>query len=158
MQSIPIVGCEPICVTILVDDQRDLCLGTGFLGWLNQEARLSARFGGRDCEAWFHSHCHERTVCGTQGTRAPLMLFRGFQVQETDAGCCGMAGAFGYRREHFGFSLQVGEGRLFAAVREAPVGAELVLTGACCRDQICYVTGRRPRHPIELLAEAVPDA
>ena len=68
-----------------------------------------------------------------------------------------MAGSFGFEKEHYDFSLAVGEGRLFPAVRAAGPNVEIVQTGASCRDQVEHVTGRRIRHPIELIAEALLD-
>jgi Fe-S oxidoreductase len=66
-----------------------------------------------------------------------------------------MAGSFGFEKEHYDFSLKVGEGRLFPAIREAGYDVEVVLTGTSCRDQVEHATDRQVRHPIELLAEAL---
>ncbi len=167
-QGIPIIGCEPSCMTMLLDDYRDLLPGeetelvaahsyliTDFLGNLQAEGRLSLDLGGLEREVLVHSHCHERAVTGTGGTTAALRLAPGLRIQEIDAGCCGMAGSFGFEKEHYAFSLKVGEGRLFPAVRAAGADTEIALTGTSCRDQVAHATGRRVHHPIELLAEAL---
>jgi FAD/FMN-containing dehydrogenase/Fe-S oxidoreductase len=167
-QGIPILGCEPSCMTMLQDDYRDLIpchetevvaqntyLITEFLAGLAEEGRLELALDGVARKVLVHSHCHERAVRGTDGTVAALKLVPGAEVRPIDAGCCGMAGSFGLEREHYEFSLAVGEGRLFPAVQAAGPHDEVVLTGTSCRDQVTHATGRQVRHPIELLAEAV---
>jgi FAD/FMN-containing dehydrogenase/Fe-S oxidoreductase len=167
-QGIPIVGCEPSCMTMFQDDYRDLIpceetevvaqnsyLITEFLAGLAEEGRLDLELEGAARGVLVHSHCHERAVRGTDGTVAALKLLPGTEVRLIDAGCCGMAGSFGLEREHYEFSLAVGEGRLFPAVRGACPEDEVLLTGTSCRDQVAHATGRRVRHPIELLAEAI---
>jgi FAD/FMN-containing dehydrogenase/Fe-S oxidoreductase len=169
-QGIPIVGCEPSCITMFQDDYRDLLPGPEtelvaeksylileFLLKLSAEGRLALDFDGVARQAWVHSHCHERAVRGPQATAAALRLVPNLKVSEIDAGCCGMAGSFGFEREHYDFSLAVGEGRLFPALRALPEDAEIVLTGTSCRDQIQHALGRHPRHPIELIADALAD-
>jgi Fe-S oxidoreductase len=76
-------------------------------------------------------------------------------VQELDAGCCGMAGSFGYESEHYDVSLRVGEDRLFPAVRAAAPDAVIAATGTSCREQIHHGTERVARHPIELVLDAL---
>jgi Fe-S oxidoreductase len=150
------------------DDYRDLIpceetelvaqnsfLITEFLARLAEEGRLELALDRVAQKVLVHSHCHERAVRGTDGTVAALKLLPGAQVQTIDAGCCGMAGSFGFEREHYDFSLAVGEDRLFPAVRAAGPTDEVLFTGMSCRDQVTHATGRQVRHPIELLAEAV---
>jgi len=74
-------------------------------------------------------------------------------VVELDAGCCGMAGSFGFEAEHYELSRRVGELRLFPALREEP-DAVVAATGVSCRQQIGHFAGRAARHPVELVAEA----
>ena len=167
-QGVPIVGCEPSCMTMFQDDYLDLIPGeetelvaqnstliTDFLVQLQAQGRLDLPLTPAEREILVHSHCHERAVCGTEGTTAALKLLPGAEVKEIDAGCCGMAGSFGFEKEHYDFSLKVGEGRLFPVIRAAGSEAQVVLTGMSCRDQVEHATGRPTRHPIELLAEAL---
>lgn len=167
-QGIPIIGCEPSCVTMFLDDYLDLLPGeetelvakntyliTDFLVKLAAEGRLELSFGHVKREVLVHSHCHERAVCGAGGTVQALKLSPNFRVSEIDAGCCGMAGSFGFEKEHYDFSLQVGEDRLFPAIRAAAEKTEILLTGTSCRDQVEHVLDRRVRHPIELIADAI---
>jgi Fe-S oxidoreductase len=96
-----------------------------------------------------HGHCHQKALVGAQDTQAALKMLGG-EVQLVDSGCCGMAGSFGY--EHYDLSMAIGERVLFKAVRAAE-NATIVAPGFSCRHQIEHGTGRKARHPIELVAE-----
>ena len=78
----------------------------------------------------------------------------GAEVTVLDAGCCGMAGSFGFERAHYDLSMQIGEMRLFPAVRAAP-DALIAATGVSCRQQIAHGTGRKAEHPVVLLLRAL---
>ena len=82
----------------------------------------------------------------------------GFEVDEVDSGCCGMAGSFGFEAEHYGLSMEVGKRRLFKAVEGVEKEVTVVAAGVSCRQQIEHGTGRIARHPVELLAAAVRKA
>jgi Fe-S oxidoreductase len=106
----------------------------------------------------FHGHCHQKALAGTAATVALLRRIPGAEVTEIDAGCCGMAGSFGFEAEHYDLSMQIGESRLFPALRAAEAGAGGVLitaTGVSCRQQIGHGTGREARHPVELVRAAL---
>jgi Fe-S oxidoreductase len=97
-------------------------------------------------------HCHQRSLVGMGPTVRLLKRIPGAEVVDLDAGCCGMAGAFGYEREHYETSRLVGEQRLFPALRQA--NAETVVAaGFSCRMQIEHFTARTALHPAELLRE-----
>ena len=83
-------------------------------------------------------------------------MLPGAAVEEVDSGCCGMAGSFGYEKEHYDLSIAIGERRLFPAVRGKAKDCEIVAAGVSCRQQIAHGTGRRAKHLIEVLAEALP--
>ena len=106
--------------------------------------------GGSSC----HGHCHEKAGVGTEATRALLERIPGAEVEELDAGCCGMAGSFGFEAEHYDLSRQVGELRLFPALRGEPADTVVAATGVSCRQQIGHFAGRTARHPVVLVAEA----
>ena len=74
---------------------------------------------------------------------------------ELDAGCCGMAGSFGFEAEHYDVSMTVGEDRLFPAVRAEPADTVIAATGVSCRQQIQHGTERQARHPVELVRSAL---
>jgi FAD/FMN-containing dehydrogenase/Fe-S oxidoreductase len=100
---------------------------------------------------FFHGHCHQKAM----GMIAPAMRLLGrvpgAKVVDLDAGCCGMAGSFGYLRESFEVSRAIGERRLLPAARALPAGGVLVASGVSCRHQVEDFTGARALHPAELL-------
>ncbi|MEX1046642.1 MAG: FAD-binding and (Fe-S)-binding domain-containing protein [Actinomycetota bacterium] len=99
-----------------------------------------------------HPHCHQKALWGTDSTEAALARVPGASVKVLDAGCCGMAGAFGYEAEHYEMSVAMGEGALAPAIRAAG-DAAVVAPGTSCRTQIRDLTGREALHPIEYLAQ-----
>ena len=72
-----------------------------------------------------------------------------------DSGCCGMAGAFGFEKEHYDFSMAVAETKLLPAVRSLAPDAMVVAAGVSCRQQILHATGRQPLHPAEVCERAL---
>ena len=84
-----------------------------------------------------------------------LSLPRGYSVKEIPSGCCGMAGSFGYEKEHFEISNQIGELVLLPVVREAPVGTLIAASGTSCRHQIKDGTKKTALHPVEILFAAL---
>jgi Fe-S oxidoreductase len=100
----------------------------------------------------FHAHCHQKALADPDKSLALLRL-AGYDVELVDTGCCGMAGAFGYEKEHYELSRGAGERELFPAVR-AREDAEVVVMGVSCRQQIEHFTSRTPFH----LAQALRDA
>ncbi|MEZ6069891.1 MAG: FAD-linked oxidase C-terminal domain-containing protein [Pirellulales bacterium] len=168
--GILIVGCEPSCVSALVDDYPDLVpapLRTDAArlaesvrlidAHLTSEAdKLPLREGLGDApgELLLHPHCHQRALFGAAATEKLLRDLAGYHVRTLDAGCCGMAGSFGF--EHYDVSMAVGQRALFPAVNGAPQAA-IAATGFSCRHQIADGTGRAARHPIEFVAERLSD-
>src|SRR4051812_47480428 len=167
----PIVGCEPSCILTLraehvqlLPDDPNVRAVAGRVR-LPEELLVEAIDAGRLTlreDSWlagrtvvFHGHCHQKAEAGTAATVALLRRIPDVTVQELDAGCCGMAGSFGYESEHYDVSLQVGEDRLFPAVRSAPADAVIAATGVSCRQQIFHGTQRTAWHPAELVLEAL---
>jgi FAD/FMN-containing dehydrogenase/Fe-S oxidoreductase len=165
----PIVGCEPSCVLSLRDEVLSLLPDDPRVRAVADRVRqveeliteaidagdlvLTDAFAGR--RILYHGHCHQKADVGTAATVGMLSRLPGVRVQEVDAGCCGMAGSFGFEAEHYEVSMAVGEDRLFPAVRAEPEDTVIAATGVSCRQQIAHGTGRRPRHPVELVLEAV---
>jgi Fe-S oxidoreductase len=112
--------------------------------------RLRFAAGGR---AVVHPHCHERAVFGADDTLRALRCVPDLELTVLDAGCCGMSGVFGYRKERYELSVQVAERALLPAVRAAGRHDAVLATGTSCRSQIGDLAGRPARHPLELLAE-----
>ena len=100
-------------------------------------------------------HCHEKALVGTGDAEAALNLPPGYSAEIIDAGCCGMAGSFGFEKEHYDVSMQVGEDRLFPFVRAAPDNVEVAVTGVSCHQQIADGTGCPARYLVEVLADAL---
>jgi len=166
-EGVMVLGWEPSCVSAMVDDFPALLPGDAMARALAEGVRLvdellleavrsgalaldpDAPLSGR--RILFHGHCHQKAVLGTSSTVALLGTIPGAEVVELDAGCCGMAGSFGFEREHFELSMQIGSERLFPAVLAEPDSTVVVATGVSCRQQIAQGTGRRAYHPVELL-------
>ena len=104
----------------------------------------------------FHAHCHQRSLAGTASSLNALRLPPGYRVELTNAGCCGMAGSFGYEKEHYDISMTIGEQALFPQVNAKGDDWEVAVMGVSCRQQIEHGTGRRARHLAEVLADALP--
>jgi Fe-S oxidoreductase len=163
-----VVGCEPSCILTLRDDYPDL-LGTKEALRLAERVlsleeylcrRLDAgawqpRFSSKRGAVLLHGHCHQKSLVGSEPSMRLLKMPPGFTAEEIDSGCCGMAGAFGYEKEHYEISLQVGEMRLFPAIRESRADALIVASGTSCRQQILHATGRKALHIAEALAGAL---
>ena len=84
-----------------------------------------------------------------------LRLSPNYNVELIDAGCCGMAGSFGYEKEHYDLSMKIGGDRLFPAVNSKGSEWEIAVMGVSCRQQIEHGTERHPKHMIELFAECL---
>ena len=102
-----------------------------------------------------HGHCQQKAVASTLPTRKVLELPANYTVQEIKSGCCGMAGSFGYEKEHYALSMQIGELDLFPAVRKAASEEIITAPGTSCRHHIEDGTGRKVLHPVEVLWDAV---
>ena len=166
-----IVGCEPSCLFTLRDEHRALLPDDPHVkdvgGRVRQVEELltEAIDEGRlllDESSWlagrkvlYHGHCHQKAEVGTGATVALLSRIPGVEVVEVDAGCCGMAGSFGFEAEHYDVSIEVGEDRLFPAVRAEPEGTIVAATGVSCRQQIQHGTERAAMHPVELVRSAL---
>ena len=102
-----------------------------------------------------HGHCQQKAIASTGPTRGILSIPDNYHVEEIPSGCCGMAGSFGYEKEHYELSMKVGELVLFPAVRQADKETIVVAPGTSCRHQIGDGTGRQALHPVEVLYGAL---
>ena len=100
-----------------------------------------------------HGHCHQKALSSMVPTKKILSLPRRFEVQMIPSGCCGMAGSFGYEKEHYEVSMKIGELVLFPTIRAQPEGVLIVAAGTSCRHQIKDGTSRRAWHPVEVLLD-----
>ncbi|MCH8898689.1 MAG: anaerobic glycerol-3-phosphate dehydrogenase subunit C, partial [Chloroflexi bacterium] len=168
-RGIPIVGCEPSCLLTLRDeypellqDDRAQAVAQGsylideFLAMLQDQGKLDLAFKDVPKKIMFHGHCHQKSLVGTASSLQALRLPPGFQVELIDAGCCGMAGSFGFEKEHYDISMKIGELALFPAINAKGSEWEVAVMGVSCRQQVEHGTGRRARHLVELLRDALP--
>ncbi|WKD86944.1 hypothetical protein KCTC32516_02324 [Polaribacter huanghezhanensis] len=102
-----------------------------------------------------HGHCHQKALSSTAASFTILNIPTNYSVTILNTGCCGMAGSFGYEKEHYDLSMQVGEDTLFPKVRNCTTDTEIVAAGTSCRHQIFDGTERIAKHPITLLKEAL---
>lgn len=171
--GLPIVGLEPGCLLMLRDEYRYLLPGDQrvervarqallFEEFIAQQAdrgELGLEFAPAARKLLLHGHCHQRALVGTGPSLRTLGLPENHEVEEVDSGCCGMAGSFGYEREHYRLSLRMAERRLLPAVRAAAPDTLIVAAGTSCRHQIRHGAGRQALHPAEVLRDAlVPGA
>jgi Fe-S oxidoreductase len=107
---------------------------------------------GKGRRALLHGHCHQKALVGTAPTVAMLKA-AGYEVSEVDSGCCGMAGSFGFEKEHYDLSTKIGNRRLVPTIKGLTADVEVVAPGISCRQQIEHLAGRQAKHPAELLLE-----
>ncbi len=163
-RNIPIIGLEPSCVAAFQDDYCDLVpsekteavaeqvkMIDQFLAkeWSQGQIDLKQYFQKDDKSIMLHGHCQQRAIMGDSATKGVLNWCG--EVLNLDSGCCGMAGSFGYH--HYDLSMQIGEDRLFPAVRKHQ--GKIVACGFSCRHQIFEGTGKKAKHLAEVLAESL---
>ena len=163
-QGIPIVGIEPSCLLTLRDElltllpeepraktiAKNAFLFEEFMAQLIDEGSLAIDVPAAPGKILLHGHCQQKALVGTEPSKQALGV-TGYDIEEVDSGCCGMAGSFGYEAEHYEISLAMGERRLLPAVRAAESDTIIVASGVSCRQQIHHATGRMALHPAEVL-------
>ena len=102
-----------------------------------------------------HGHCHQKALSSTHATFSILNIPKNYTPTIMNTGCCGMAGSFGYEKEHYKISMQVGEDTLFPKIRNTSKETEIIASGTSCRHQILDGTNRCAKHPITVLREAL---
>jgi len=102
-----------------------------------------------------HGHCQQKAIASTGPTKQMLELPENYSVTEIASGCCGMAGSFGYEKEHYELSMKIGEMVLFPEVRKAAEDVLIAAPGTSCRHHIEEGTGRKAYHPVEILYDAL---
>jgi Fe-S oxidoreductase len=166
--GIPILGVEPSCTGMLVEEYLDLVPGEdarrvaeatqlidSFLVSQLQGSDGSIDFDPTPRRVLFHGHCQQKAIFGIEDTMAMLRSIPNCEVELVESGCCGMAGSFGYEREHYDLSIQLAEMSLAPAIRAADPETIICAAGSSCRDQIMHTTDRAALHPIQVLAGAL---
>lgn len=182
-EETPLVGIEPSCILSFRDEYPQLVpdamkqqaqqLGKSCLLYdefiMREVARgniTADQFRPDALEVWLHGHCHQKSLVGIEKTAAMLRMLKGCELHVIPSGCCGMAGSFGYEKEHYQTSIAIGEMVLFPTIRKAlkkekpDVSADcpssirptiIAAPGTSCREQILDGVGIRAVHPIEIL-------
>ena len=166
-QGIPIIGCEPSCLLTLKDEYPELVddpkakkvseksyLIDEYLMMLHEKGELDLKFREEAKKVLFHGHCHQKALVGTAASLAALRL-PGWEVEQVNAGCCGMAGSFGFEKEHYDISMTIGGQALFPAVEAKGDDWEIAVMGVSCRQQIQDGAGRPARHLVEVLRDGL---
>jgi Fe-S oxidoreductase len=164
-QGYSIIGCEPSCILTFRDEYPDLLKGHAVksvanASFLLEEFIVREKAAGRwqlnlkkqAAKALIHGHCHEKALIGSRFLKETMAL--AYAVEEIDSGCCGMAGSFGFEKEHYDISMAIGRRRLFPAVERQPE-AIVVAPGVSCRQQVEHATGKKAFHPAEALLLAL---
>ncbi len=161
--GVPILGLEPSCILALADDWTELVPGpeTRRIAdaakladvWLADQVKAGAcelplTEGEGECVV--HGHCHQKALLGNGVSAAAVKMIPGLDVKTLDAGCCGMAGSFGYEKAHFEVSAKIAGLSLLPSLAAAP-GACVAATGTSCRHQIKDLAGRHALHPLEVV-------
>jgi FAD/FMN-containing dehydrogenase/Fe-S oxidoreductase len=164
--GIPLVGLEPSCVAVFRDELRNLFPHDEDAKRLVQQSFLLSEFLEKETthyqppqlhrQALVHGHCHHKAIMKLTDEEA-LLTKLGLDFQVLDSGCCGMAGAFGFEKDHYDVSIKVGERVLLPAVREADKQTLIIADGFSCREQIKQTTDRQALHIAQVLQMALHD-
>lgn len=159
----PIIGLEPACVSVFREELPNLFPYSEQARRLCKQVFLLSEFLDREIDGFpfsqlprravVHGHCHHKSVLKMDAQRA-VMEKLGLDCDVLDAGCCGMAGAFGYERDKYQVSLRCGERILLPAVRKAAQDTLIIADGFSCREQIMHATRKKPLHLAQVLAMA----
>lgn len=168
--DIPLIGIEPSAILSfrdeylrLADDKeaaeklsKNCFIIEEFLKMEISEGNIkSSQFTGNKATVKIHAHCHQKALSNSSRTFEVLNLPENYKVTVIPSGCCGMAGSFGYEKEHYDVSMKIGENSLFPAVRKADSNTIISANGTSCRHQIKDGTGRNALHPVTILKNAL---
>ena len=170
--STPLLGIEPSAILCFRDEYPDLAsdeqmdsaktlsansfMVEEFLASEARAGRIGAhQFSSEKRRILLHGHCQQKAVASLLPSQQCLSLPQLYSVEVIPSGCCGMAGSFGYEKEHYALSMQIGELVLFPSVRAADPDSLIAAPGTSCRHQIKDGTGRIALHPVEILWDAL---
>ena len=169
-EETPLIGIEPSAILTFRDEYIRLADDTASAERIAKNAFTFEEFLAKEFEKGafnadlftsatktlkIHGHCHQKALSGTHSSFQILNIPKNYGVTIMNTGCCGMAGSFGYEKEHYAISMQVGEDTLFPKIRNTSLETEIVAAGTSCRHQIYDGTERLAKHPITILKEAL---
>lgn len=163
----PIIGLEPSEVLTFRDEASSLAEGDKLrerVTVIAKQAMLFEEFLLHDPdittklrrppqfkEIWLHGHCHQKVLCDVDAITVGLQNIFSCKVKNMSTGCCGMAGAFGYEKEHYATSMAIGNLVLLPALLNSPMDIAIIAVGTSCREQIRHGAGKKAFHPAELI-------
>ena len=164
-----IVGCESSCIMTLKDEYPDLLPGNKraksvaeatvmleeLIGETLNDGNQQIDWNDKVVESTLQVHCHEQALTGTQAALKVMNMPPNYSTKLLEAGCCGMAGSFGFEKKHYDVSMKMGEDRLFPALRASSPEVSIAVTGVSCRQQVEDGVGRPARFLSDILAEAI---
>lgn len=168
----PLIGIEPSCILtfrdeypdLVVEDLRNKAVKLSKNCLLIEEFIIremekgninSSDFTSESLDIKLHGHCHQKVLASIEPALRMLSLPENYTVTEIKSGCCGMAGSFGYEKEHYELSMKVGELVLFPDIRSSKSEVLISAPGTSCRHQIKDGTGIKAYHPIEIIYDAL---
>lgn len=171
-EVVPLIGLEPSAILgfrdeypnlVAADDKpgafelsKNVLLIDEFIaGEIDKGKIKPSGFTSESKTILLHGHCHQKALSSVDFTEKLLSLPLNHTVKSMATGCCGMAGSFGYEKEHYALSNTIGEMQLFPSVRQSDPSTVIAANGTSCRHQIIEGTGRMAMHPIEILYEAL---
>ncbi|MEO8819672.1 MAG: FAD-linked oxidase C-terminal domain-containing protein [Ginsengibacter sp.] len=168
----PLIGIEPSAILTFRDEYIDLAdeenLATAKA--LSKNVFIIDEFIGREIERGnikkssfttekrhikLQGHCHQKSLSSTGPSLKMMSLPENYSAEEIRSGCCGMAGSFGFEKEHYDLSMQIGELVLFPTIRSTDADVIIAATGTSCRHQVKDGTGAKALHPVEVLYDAL---
>ncbi len=169
-RAVPVIGLEPSAILTFRDEYKRFGADAKIVDAIGANAFLieeflaseiengnltSAQFTKEPRTVKIHNHCHQKALSNQKVTFDILNLPENYTVSIISSGCCGMAGSFGYEEEHYEVSMQIGELKLFPAVRKSAEDVIIAANGTSCRHQIHDGTKRTALHPITILKGAL---
>jgi Fe-S oxidoreductase len=168
----PLVGVEPSSILTFRDEYPDLAFDQNLekAQYLKKNTWLIDEFIAREIEAGkisrelftkehrtivLHGHCQQKAISSVEHSVKMLSLPENYKVRTIPSGCCGMAGSFGFEKEHFDVSMKIGELVLFPTIRKQNEETLIAAPGTSCRHQIKDGTGKRALHTVEILYDAL---
>lgn len=171
---VPLVGIEPSAILTFRDEYPDLLRGElkkkaiklsehtlmieEFLSAEMDRGKIKKEmFTKKALQIKLHGHCHQKAIASTSSLMKILSFPENYCVEEIQSGCCGMAGSFGYEKEHYSLSMKIGELILFPEIRKTSEETIISAPGTSCRQQIKDGTGKIAYHPVEILFKALKE-
>jgi Fe-S oxidoreductase len=172
-KNTPLVGIEPSAILMFRDEYIDLLkdkkakdkaqqiatytyVFDEFIKKEYEEGNITpALFTEEKKEITLHVHCQQKALTNIEDSKKILSIPKNYKVKLLDSGCCGMAGSFGYEKEHYELSMKIGELKLFPVLRNLPENERIAATGTSCRHQIADGVHKKSEHPASILWEAI---